>query len=71
MATYVLNVSGGDIQKEELINFLYKSCLIANTDLSCTAFCWESAGSSGSQARPQGGWVGRERQGRTKMQKEA
>jgi hypothetical protein len=63
MATYVLNMFGGDIQKEELINFVYKSCLIANTDLSCTAFCWESLNPRsvriGGQARTRGGgWVG-------------
>jgi hypothetical protein len=69
MTTYVLNMFGGDIQKEELINFVYKSCLIANTDLSCTAFCWESLKPRGvrigGQARMRGGgWVwGGERDG--------
>jgi hypothetical protein len=63
MTTYILNMFGGDIQKEELINFVYKSCLIANTDLSCTAFCWESLNPRsvriGGQARTRGGgWVG-------------
>ena len=56
MTTYILNMFGGDIQKEELINFVYKSCLVANTDLSCAAFCWESLN---RQARTRGGgWVG-------------
>ena len=32
-----MNVDPDDLQKDELINMLYKSSLIANTDLSC---CW-------------------------------
>jgi len=37
MNVYVMNASDDNLQKDELINMLYKSCLIANTDLSC---CW-------------------------------
>jgi len=32
-----MNTDPDDLQKEELVNMLYKSSLIANTDLSC---CW-------------------------------
>eukprot|EP00277_Geminigera_cryophila_P003202 CAMPEP_0179420886 /NCGR_PEP_ID=MMETSP0799-20121207/9436_1 /TAXON_ID=46947 /ORGANISM="Geminigera cryophila, Strain CCMP2564" /LENGTH=280 /DNA_ID=CAMNT_0021194585 /DNA_START=26 /DNA_END=865 /DNA_ORIENTATION=+ len=40
MNVYVMNASDDNLQKDELINMLYKSCLIANTDLSCCCVTW-------------------------------
>ena len=50
MATYVLNVSG--IQKLQLCNLLYKSCLYVDTDLS-TAFFHIEEQPTGLSAEPQ------------------
>jgi len=50
MATYVLNVSG--IQKLQLCNLLYKSCLYVDTDLS-TAFFHIEELPTGLSAEPQ------------------
>ena len=54
MVCYVLNFVGGDLQKDELISLLYKSSLIANTDLSCTSFSWHPIAEQ--LARAQGRW---------------
>ena len=54
MVCYVLNFVGGDLQKDELISLLYKSSLIANTDLSCTSFSWHPLAEQ--LARAQGRW---------------
>ena len=50
MATYVFNVSG--IQKLQLCNLLYKSCLYVDTDLSATFFHIEQL-PDGLSAEPQ------------------
>ena len=41
MVCYILNCNPtDDLQREELIALLYKSSLIADTDLSCASFTW-------------------------------
>jgi len=42
MGVYIMNLTKEDLQKDELINMLYKSSLIANTDLSCCCFSWNT-----------------------------
>ena len=37
------------MQKEELLKFIYKSQLLANTDMSCASFSWELPASAGGK----------------------
>jgi hypothetical protein len=54
MVCYILNLTG-DMQKSELISLIYKSSLVANTDLSCASFTWHPLVEQ--HARAQGPWA--------------
>ena len=50
MSEYVFNLKG--LQKEELLKFIYKSQLVANTDLSCASLSWHPVASASGSAPP-------------------